>query len=75
MTATSGLLRPSGVGKFQHVAGAQSTAVSPFQGGEQSGWLDLALGQALRNRAAVVDELGLPGDAVLAVRQFAPSRI
>ena len=68
-------LRLSGARKLQRVAGAHFAIVGALKGSEQGRWLDLALGQPVRNRTAVRDELGLPYDAMLAVRQFAPSRI
>ena len=72
-----GPLRLQGAGELQRMAGADvaALALGPLQGGDQRRRLDLAFGQSLRNRAAVGDELRLPGDAVLAVRQLDPPRV
>ena len=73
----NGLLRLSGAGELQRMAGTHVAAgdVGTLQGGEQCGRLDLALGQSRRNRAAVGDELGLPGHPMLGVRHVDPSGI
>ena len=66
-------------GDLDHVAGVRIAAgVRMLQGGDQRRGLDparIAAGQAGQESARRRDELGLPGDGVLAVRTFVPTRV
>ena len=69
-----GFLRRAAARELDDVAGA-AIASGPFQRGDQGRGLELAVRPNLRQRRFGSNELGLPGDDVLAAGQVVPARV
>ena len=70
-----GLLRGVSAREFDDMAGVAVAVTGLLKGGDQRRGLDFAVRQAMQERLRVRDELGLPRDDVLAVRQVVPARV
>ena len=70
-----GLLRGASACELDDVAGVAGAVAELLKGGDQRRGLDFAIRQAVQERLGVGDELGLPRDDVLAVRQVVPARV
>ena len=68
-------LRLPVAGELHHAAGAGPHRLETFEGGDERGGADVSVRQAIGELPAGRQELGLPGDLVLAVNEIGPFRV